>query len=224
MKFWLCVLALALSSTLASAQQAFTFDWDASTGTVTPTGYLLFSGPTSGSEDQAYDVGLTLTALLTFDAGTYFLHVRAYTPDGRSLDTSNEVVVTVTPSPVPVDCVGAWSGWVATSPWSACVNNRQIQTQARTFHITTPAQNGGAACEVPDGTVEPRTLEQACTVTIPSCAADPLTVDVKDWPTRRTEPVFTSNYPVVSARKSTHGQTVTSILFTDVRGCTARKP
>lgn len=64
------------------------------------------------------------------------------------------------PPPQPVDCAGTWGDWIATSEWSACVNGSQSRTEKRSFSITTPPANGGAACPA---SPEPRTVSQACT-------------------------------------------------------------
>ncbi|AGH94268.1 thrombospondin type-1 domain-containing protein [Pseudobdellovibrio exovorus] len=50
------------------------------------------------------------------------------------------------------DCVGSWGAW------STCSKPCGSGTQARTFTITTPAANGGAACSATNGQTE----SQAC--------------------------------------------------------------
>jgi hypothetical protein len=68
------------------------------------------------------------------------------------------------PPPPPVDCAGTWSAWAPTSEWSACVNGTQTRTESRTFTITTPPANGGAACPA---SPETRTVSKACVVQPP---------------------------------------------------------
>jgi hypothetical protein len=71
------------------------------------------------------------------------------------------------PPPAPVNCVGSWSTWVATSDWTACENGQQSRTESRLFTVTTPASNGGTACEASNGTTQVRTVTQPCTVEPP---------------------------------------------------------
>jgi hypothetical protein len=75
------------------------------------------------------------------------------------------------PPPPPVDCAGTWSAWSPTSEWSACVNGTQTRTESRTFTITTPPANGGAACPA---SPETRTVSQPCVVQPPPPAWEPV--------------------------------------------------
>lgn len=76
-------------------------------------------------------------------------------------------LATVTPDPVPINCVvsayGAWTG----GAWSTCVNGAQTRQETRARTITTQPANGGAACPV---LTETRTATQPCT-TAPRGAA-----------------------------------------------------
>jgi hypothetical protein len=71
------------------------------------------------------------------------------------------------PPPAPVNCVGSWSTWVATSDWTVCENGQQSRTESRLFTVTTPASNGGTACEASHGSTQTRTVTQPCTVEPP---------------------------------------------------------
>ena len=52
------------------------------------------------------------------------------------------------------------------------------------------------------------------------CVADPLTVTVTQWPAnKRSQPLYSSNYPATYRFTSVHGNTVNAITFTDARLC-----
>lgn len=84
-------------------------------------------------------------------------------PAGTVLTDKQAVWLTVTnpvvPVPVPVNCVGAWIGWTEVAG-SRVTNADGSGTfiESRTYTVTTPAANGGAACPVVNGTVETRTV------------------------------------------------------------------
>jgi hypothetical protein len=62
--------------------------------------------------------------------------------------------------PVPINCVGSWSGW------STCDKTCGGGTQSRTYTVTTAAQNGGTYCTVPNGARETQACNtQACSAT-----------------------------------------------------------
>jgi G8 domain len=74
------------------------------------------------------------------------------------------IVVQAAPAPPPpaaVNCVvSVWSGWAATSAWSACTNGSQSRTEQRRRTIVTAQSGGGQACPA---LTETRTVTQACT-------------------------------------------------------------
>ncbi len=220
------LLVLALPS-LAAAQQTFTFAWDPGTDGEPAAGYRLYAAaqPAPGQSDPFYDAGAQTTATVTLEPGQWYVYSRAYSGSGALSGTSNVLPVSVA-GPAPVDCqVSAWQ-LTAWTEWTACSNGMQSRTETWTRSIITQPANGGAACPALS---ETRTATQACTMpppTTPTCTEDPLRVTVTTWPTRRTVPTYSSNYPIARYTYTTHGQTVDAIQWTDTRGCTVvtRKP
>jgi hypothetical protein len=82
----------------------------------------------------------------------------------------------------PVDAVvSAWSGWIATTAWSTCLNNSQSRTEERTRTVISPAINGGITPVLK----ESRGVAQSCTVsTSPTptpTTGSGLNFDKKEW-------------------------------------------
>ena len=81
------------------------------------------------------------------------------------IDNYKLAPATVATSTLPVAVnatVSAWSGWVATSTWSSCLNGSQARVEQRTRTVLTVASNGGTTPTL----VETRNVTQTCS-TVP---------------------------------------------------------
>lgn len=118
------------------------------------------------------DVPMCNISGITFDANTQTLYLIGFPlgvpstgPDGE-WDTGRLYAMKRLDAPPPVNqdaTVSPWSAWVATSAWSACLNNVQFRTEQRSRTIVTPATGSGTTPPL----IESRTASQACIVTPP---------------------------------------------------------